>query len=323
MFPNSQKTELTNEQLSGKSTKDGDDFFTKHGSKIAIVGFSITAYLVYSFFKGGQLRTEEEEKVIVASMVEPNEINELRLMNNQLDPILFEKMIIDSFHHFQILQRQKQSNLGTEDNDINISYDSFIQYATHYLHSQIKHGHILDRIVLSLPDAILSSQPKNSNESYYSDSGSSSSNDSHKVPTLLLSDVSLPLHLQLVLLSAALPAPALERAHQLFTIAACLQALQLAKQREQAVAGAVEIEEIPWSIAEILLQDLITTSQLPTEKEVCETGIKYPWRTYRRKTPTDMVNSFKTARKIDGQVMHFVLSTRLIFSSHLKVLFVL
>jgi len=317
MFPTTPQTELTNEQLSGKSTKNGDDFFTKHGGKVALVGISITVYLVYSFFKGGQLRTEEEEKVVSASMVEPNEINELRLMNNgHIDPTLFEKMIIDSFYHFQALSCDAVStdvgSVNQQQQQINVVYDTFIRYAIDYLHSEIKHGHILDRIALSLPESTFSTS---SGSSSSSSSRSSNHNERSTTTTLFL-----PLHLQLVMLSAALPVPALERAHQLFTIAACLRALQLAQQPEQqslssplvnqdtivdcasTTGTSLEIEEVPWNIAEILLQDLVATSQIPSEKLVCETGVKYPWRTYRRKTPVDMVQAFKTARKIDEKV---------------------
>lgn len=290
MFPASHRPELTNEQLSGKSTKDGDDFFTKHGGKVAFVGISVTVYLVYSFFKGGQLRTAEEEKVAETMMVEPHEINELRLMNGQLDPPLFEKMILDSFSHFRRQLKSSEVN-SEEEKEIMISYDVFIKYATRYLRTDIKHGHILDRIAFSQPDAVRIESKQSIN--------AKPSGDGRSVSSALF----LPLHRHLVLLSTSVPAPALERAHQLFTVAACLHALQQAEKGSlQRSEGPVEIEEVPWTVAEVLLQDLALTSQVPNEKLVCETGVKYPWRTYRRKIPSDMVQAFKTARKIDSQV---------------------
>jgi len=43
-----------------------------------------------------------------------------------------------------------------------------------------------------------------------------------------------------------------------------------------------------------LLQHLVDSDQVPPESQVVETGVKYPVKRHRRKTPQEMVRRHKT-----------------------------
>lgn len=185
MFPHKPQIELTPEELSGTKSKTDSDFFTKHGGKVAVIGFSAAAYLIYSFIKGGNLKTQEEEKVSKNTVVEPNEINELRLTN---------RLTIKEYKNvMSALYKQSKEQF----NDDLLYYDDFIQTSTKSLNRNFQCGHLLDRIVFSQVQ-----HPTKRSEA--------------TVPKL-------PLHLCQTLLLLTVAEPANERLDALFDIGALIQ----------------------------------------------------------------------------------------------------
>lgn len=66
------------------------------------------------------------------------------------------------------------------------------------------------------------------------------------------------------------------------------------------VGRRVQGDEAPTlrtSTVELLVRALRDTCQLPSEKLVAETGVKYPFRTYRPKTEVDLVSRARLAMK--------------------------
>ena len=56
---------------------------------------------------------------------------------------------------------------------------------------------------------------------------------------------------------------------------------------------------VSWAAAEEIVRHLGDSWQLPAERRVTETGVKYPIKTYRRKTATDMMRAYVTQRSKD------------------------
>jgi hypothetical protein len=119
----------------------GADFLTDHGGKIALVGFSFAAALVYRWFKGGRNRTELEEQITLMSPLHPYECNELRVRNS---------MTCSQFTSFCIKCREKFASDGLA------TYDAFVKYFREQNVYKIKDGYLLDRVVLKYLEAISS-----------------------------------------------------------------------------------------------------------------------------------------------------------------------
>ena len=54
-----------------------------------------------------------------------------------------------------------------------------------------------------------------------------------------------------------------------------------------------------------MIELLVATNQIPSVKQVKETGVEYPLVTYRVKTPSEMVDSFFDANKISEKPLRF------------------
>ena len=59
-----------------------DEFFGLHGSKIAIVGFTLAGFLIYRYFKSSSDKDAVVENLHAQSPLEPYEANEIRLGND-------------------------------------------------------------------------------------------------------------------------------------------------------------------------------------------------------------------------------------------------
>mmetsp|Transcript_6885 Transcript_6885/g.11467 ORF Transcript_6885/g.11467 Transcript_6885/m.11467 type:complete len:233 (-) Transcript_6885:155-853(-) len=46
-----------------------------------------------------------------------------------------------------------------------------------------------------------------------------------------------------------------------------------------------------------IIRHLITSDQIPTSKQIIETGVKWPYKLHRRKNETDMVDAYEAMRK--------------------------
>ena len=94
----------------------------------------------------------------------------------------------------------------------------------------------------------------------------------------------IPLPLALTALQLAVRDSPEERARALFRIR-----INQDPSREPSMRGQLSSDGV-----QALVADLQRSCQLPVEKQVTETGVRYPYRTHRRKTPADMVAKART-----------------------------
>ena len=189
MFPQRPVVELTTEQLEGKSSND--DFLSKHGGKVAFTVFVGLSYLIYSYVKGGKLRTKEEEKAEEMSVINPDEINELRSANN-ISERIFNKLIVSSY-----------KSIPVNNSDI-LSYAEFIRLVGNVIKkpAPIQKGYLLDRVAYSTYlQTLLSNQP---------------------ITPVSNKTIELPLNQWLVILSLAVREPALSRSDSLYLLGRCM-----------------------------------------------------------------------------------------------------
>lgn len=128
---------------------DDDSFLAVHGGKIAAgVGIFLVVW-IYTYFRGGQLKTAAEESLSESSAIEPHEANEIRY-TNELDIELYEDIIKQSKIYFQNFENSSNSKSKL------VSYKEFITFLCNYLKDKrtitnekikIQSGYLFDRIV--------------------------------------------------------------------------------------------------------------------------------------------------------------------------------
>ena len=211
MFPQRPVVELTTEQIAGKGSND--DFLSKHGGKVAFTVFVGLSYLIYSYVKGGQLRTEEEDKADEMSVINPDEINELRSANN-ITERTFNKIIVSSY-----------KKIPVNDTDI-LSYADFIRVVGDVIKrpAPIQKGYLLDRVAYSTYlQTLLSNQP---------------------ITSISNSTITLPLHQWLVILSLAVREPALSRSDSLYLLGRCMSGEDPAVSQDAQQAPLLKLNGI-------------------------------------------------------------------------------
>ena len=240
MFPQKSQIELSDDVLAGKSKTPNNDesFVSKHSGKLALIVVSYLGYLIYSFVKGGQLKTEEEDNVRSQSSIDPDEINELRLVNN----VSFDEFVgcvAAADQHF---------------NDHLVSYEDFTSFVLAYFRKPIKHGHLLDRVFLNTL--------KNSAKTEISVKSEEANNIATTRSFLANGQEEehghrrRPLHYFFTLLSMIAPLPGWQRAQLLFIVGR-----SNTKDQEGRNNGSEE-ETITFTSTTDILQDLIDTSQV-------------------------------------------------------------
>ena len=118
-----------------KDASEDSDFLANHGGKIALVGFSFAAALVYRWFKGGKNRTNLEEQITLESPLHPYESNDLRVKNS---------MTCSQFGNFEAKCRAKFI-------DGYATYDDFVLFFQQQQQDAytIKEGYVIDRVILN------------------------------------------------------------------------------------------------------------------------------------------------------------------------------
>ena len=175
----------------------------------------------------------------------------------------------------------------------------------------IRGGHLFDRLVASYlveqhQAAKSSSSSGNSSSSLMNSSGNNSSGNSNSslmnsggdLPTEEPSLASTPVSVAylLVALNMAQRTAAPQRADSLYGLA---QSVDRTRNRGDHDDQQDHDSSVSWAAAEEIVRHLGDSWQLPAERRVTETGIKYPIKTYRRKTATDMMRAYVTQRTKD------------------------
>jgi hypothetical protein len=150
----------------GKKTSKGgagedDDFLSRHGGKVALVGFGLAAWLIYRWFRNNSNRNETESHMRMEYALSPSEINEMR-HRNAITSDQYRGLIKAALSEFRSAgaitaspkdsQSPALSSRGAGDLSYGgalVSYRDFIAFVKRYLHvDKLTNGHHLDRVVL-------------------------------------------------------------------------------------------------------------------------------------------------------------------------------
>lgn len=324
-------------QLDAK-TEEGEgatDFLSMHGGKVALGALGIAIALIYSWYKGGVNRNNLEDELSEKAIIEPYEIQELRLSNGFISGQDFDDIVRSCY--------ATCSPAG-------MSYREFIQFVKKHQQQQqqasvggmngggrsgftIQSCHLLDRVVAGyvLRSASNVSMEGDTSEGFSSSVGTDSSAASPA--TTSFADVSLPRGALLTALNMTVNANFVERVDELFDIAhleasantggfsssggsnslvtspsstgyGSNESYNSANAHSNSNNGDEDsyvppvAERISKQDAVRLIRYLVNTDQVPAEKRVIETGVKWPVKTWRVKTPEEMVASYFEANKI-------------------------
>lgn len=140
-FKRNLATEVSTAQPAPK--KPVTDFLLNHGGKVALVAFSISAYLIYTYYLSVTDRKNVEEDVEHSTIIEPYEIQQLRYAN---------RLSKDAF--LSIAKRVYEDNSATVNrgghNKLTMTYKDFVKLVQQHSsqhHNPISNGYFLDRVV--------------------------------------------------------------------------------------------------------------------------------------------------------------------------------
>jgi hypothetical protein len=156
---------LAKQQQEGGKKEDPnakkDDFFFNHGGKIAFLSISLIVYIVYSFYKGGAMRTEMEEFIESEYALEPNEVNELR-SSNRITPNVYRRTLSLCSERYP---------------DGHLSYGEFIAIIQEVLGDKklIQSSHLFERLIYM--NFLRNKMPRRSNSSITTGNSEEKSND--------------------------------------------------------------------------------------------------------------------------------------------------
>lgn len=300
------------------SNMNEESWLSKNSGKVGLSMFGLSMFLIYTYFESGQDRNRVENKIIDASSIEPYEVNEIRFTNN-MSPEEYSDLIKLCYEKFGNSKSQ-----GEHGNDIMVSYREFIEFVNSHLTTKITAGHLLDRVVLSHVMS-LRQLGRSSVESDVKD---------QKIDIGRDLDVPIPLSFLLVVLNMAVRAPSWQRAQALFDIATQIDATAPLRSREYSSSlpssstPSTSSTESPSpssstpplppqdqvsnanvfcsnDSAKLIIEHLCDSWQVPAEKRVTETGVKYPVKTHRQKTPTEMLESYNKNSNRDPALENF------------------
>lgn len=184
-----------------KESTEDDDFLSRHGGKVALVGFSFAMALVYRWFKGGSNKNELEAAIKGSFLVNPVEFSELR-HNNSIGIDLYRAIIDDAHTFFP---------------DHYASYADFIAFVQSKLEvaevPPLAHAHILDRMILPSIEA------GNAQATSHGIENDTTNADGKQWRVQMSADGRLPLHFLLVCFNAAVREKGETRISSLFRIA--------------------------------------------------------------------------------------------------------
>jgi hypothetical protein len=152
-----------------KNGEEDDDFLSRHGGKVALVGFGLAAWLIYRWFRNNSNRNEAESHMRMEYALSPSEISEMR-HRNAISSEQYRGLIKAALSEFQssspVDPQPPASSSGSEgegegEGDMPysgaamVTYRDFIAFVKRYLCiEQLANGHHLDRAVLKYVEKI-------------------------------------------------------------------------------------------------------------------------------------------------------------------------
>jgi len=158
-FTSSAPTPQTAQQTATATTKPprkvnrGTDFLLNHGGKVALVAFSVSAALIYTYYLSIQNRNKVEEDVEKNLIIEPYELQQLRYANNisketYLDIIEYIKQQyqVSSLSSVQMTYRDFIQTIQTTQSNNNTTTSPLTSPSPLQSHP-LTNGHLLDRMI--------------------------------------------------------------------------------------------------------------------------------------------------------------------------------
>jgi len=279
------------ENLKGGS----DEILAKHGGKIALVGFSLAAFLIFRYFKSSSDKEAVVEGLHGQSPLEPYEANQIRLSNDV------------SRDDFKLLIRSFETELKAKEEVRNIvnltvmiaetlpyvfinsyfhqmTYENFVSKVQSVIKKKTAAGHLLDRVMYK----------------YFESANSESSRRR---------DNSCPVDLALTVFNLTMHSPPSDRIEMLFQIGCELDSLddaQIDGEKEISVDSTRRVVDNLLQSWQVVAKDCTKLSkcsrltylvcysrfQVPNDVRVVEIEDDYiPFRKFRVKRSDEMVRN--------------------------------
>lgn len=287
-----------------KSKKDDSNIFLDNLGKIFLSTIGLVLVMLLRSTKSNNARTALREDIETNALLDPLEIDDLRLANSDFTIDIWENIVKDIRKEFP--------------NRTAVTYPEFLTVVMRVMREAkgegftIQFGHLVDRVVI----AELERSEKNSGGEVDFGEGST---DQHQDAKLL--QVELPLAFLFAALSLALHSTVTDRVRALFE-AMILNGVdtplqQQAEQEEQLSVDADQISQ--------MIQYLQNTCQLVPEAQIVETNSKVPYQTFRVGTGEELIKrarqgfggkkgSAGVTKEVDGPVtlddFHAILKSR-------------
>ena len=244
----SDSSEKVDDKSKDKKKKDNPNIFLDNLGKIFLSTIGAVLLMLLRSTKSNNSRTALREDVESTSVLDPLEIDDLRVANSDFTVDVWE----------QIVQRIKSEFIDRERRSVN--YAEFLSLVMHCMKEMkgegftIQLGHLLDRVVIAEVERLAEVD----------------ADDADEVPTNAF-ERELPISFFLATLSLALNSSVADRVRLLFG------AIRLV---DGTVVDGGEIQTSGEQVAE-MIRNLQKTCQLTPDAQIVETNSKVPYQTYR------------------------------------------
>ena len=284
-----------------KSKKDDSNIFLDNLGKIFLSTIGLVLVMLLRSTKSNNARTALREDIETNALLDPLEIDDLRLANSDFTIDVWENIVKEIRKEFP--------------NRTAVTYPEFLTVVMRVMREAkgegftIQFGHLVDRVVI----AELERTEKNSG-------GGVGFADHHQDAKLL--QVELPLAFLFVALSLALHSTVTDRVRALFEAMVLdgVDTPSVQQQAEQEEHSSVDADQISQ-----MIQYLQNTCQLVPEAQIVETNSKVPYQTFRVGTGEELTmrarqgfggkkGSAGVTKEVDGPVtlddFHAILKSR-------------
>ena len=270
----SSTTKTTNQQQTNnndgtnKSKKDDSNIFLDNLGKIFLSTIGLVLIMLLRSTKSNNARTALREDIESSALLDPLEIDDLRLANSDFTTDVWEKVVKEIRKSFP--------------NRTAVTYPEFLTVVIRAMRESkgegftIQFGHLVDRVVIAELERI----EKTSGGVVDNSEGSSGDREQTR-----LLQVELPLTFLFTALSLALHSTVADRVRALFETMALER---MDKSLEKSLQQQEELLSVDADQVSQMVQHLQNTCQLVPEAQIVETNSKVPYQTYRVGTGVEL-----------------------------------
>jgi len=266
MFPGIRQPEVSYDFSTPKSDnkdtgkkEEDESILSKYGGKIALAAFSIAGALLWGYFKGSKNKSDVEDRILDCEPLEPYEVHELRYSNKHVTRAKMESIMDSCAAYCRSHPEGYTHSSVSRPGDFIMPYTDFISLCNIVMCGDDKtekyalsSGYLFDRVVMRRAVRPLSDSP----------SPTSSTNTD-------LNTAMLSLPLALVLLSVVCQGHIDDRLTVLFNIGRRFGRSNVENSSPILSSdGATTTDVICYDDFSLLLQELMMTCQIPSEKRV-------------------------------------------------------